>query len=243
MDQLPPPPEPSSGPAERSSRTYRIVVACARPIVRGWGRLTVEGLDVLPGSGPVVIFANHDSMWDPLTIAVAAGHRRQIRALAKASLWRIPVLAQVLDGMGQIPVRRGQKDASAMDAAVQVLTDGGCIGIFPEGTVTHGRILRARSGAGRLVLGEPASRIVCATVEGTTDMVAFPRRPRLRVRFFSPTGGGPRPGEDAVELSTRILAELRAEVPARASRRRHRRPLPVGVPGDRPGTPPGHPEG
>ena len=69
---------------------YRIVMAVATPIVRWWGRLDVVGLHLLPKSGPTVLMVNHDSHWDPVVIGVAAP-TRQLRALAKASLWKNPV--------------------------------------------------------------------------------------------------------------------------------------------------------
>jgi 1-acyl-sn-glycerol-3-phosphate acyltransferase len=48
------------------SRTYRAVLAALWPILRGWGRLQVVGVEALPLSGPTVLVANHDSAWDPL---------------------------------------------------------------------------------------------------------------------------------------------------------------------------------
>jgi 1-acyl-sn-glycerol-3-phosphate acyltransferase len=120
--------------------------------------------------------------------------------------------------MGQIPVRRGQADTDALDAAVQCLTAGGCLGIFPEGSRSQGRQLRARSGAGRLAQAVPQARIVCAAVTGTVDIARFPRRPRLKVTFFQPAPSSP--SESALELATRLTAELRAVAPVAAAGRR-----------------------
>ncbi len=204
--------------AGRIPPVYRMVMAAAGPIVRWWGRLEVVGLQNLPMHGATIVPANHDSAWDPVVIAFAARRHRQIQALAKASLWKNPLLGRVLDGMGQIPVRRGQADTDALDAAVQCLSDGGCLGIFPEGSRSQGRQLRARSGAGRLAQAVPQARIVCAAVTGTVDIARFPRRPRLKVTFFEPTPSSP--SESALELATRLTAELRAVAPVAAARRR-----------------------
>jgi 1-acyl-sn-glycerol-3-phosphate acyltransferase len=164
-----------------------------------------------------LLLANHDSAWDPLVIAAAVRNRRQIRALARSSLWRYRVLGRVLDAMGQIPIARGQGDANAIDLAVAELAAGACIGVFPEGTVSRGRRLRARSGAGRLALAVPEARLVCAAVTGTLDIARFPRRPRLHVCFFTPTEGAVRPGESANEYAARILAEIRLRAPVPVS--------------------------
>ncbi|MCO8271063.1 1-acyl-sn-glycerol-3-phosphate acyltransferase [Actinoplanes sp. TRM 88003] len=192
-------------------------MAAAWPVVRWWGRLEVVGLEILPTQGPTLVPANHDSSWDPVVIAAAARKRRQIQALAKASLWKNPLLRRILDGMGQIPVRRGEADTDALEAAIQCLAAGGCIGIFPEGTRSQGRQLRARSGAGRLAQAVPEARIVCAAVTGTVDIARFPRRPRLKVTFFEPTPSSP--SESAPELAARLTAELRAVAPIAAAGR------------------------
>jgi 1-acyl-sn-glycerol-3-phosphate acyltransferase len=211
--------------SEPMTFAYRMVMAVSSPIVRGWGRLHVDGLEHLPHAGPVLLAGNHDSYWDPIAVGVAARPRRQIRALAKSSMWKIKGLGIVLDGMGQIPIDRGKADAAALSRAIEELRAGACIGIFPEGTRSLGRELRARSGFGRLAEAVPEAEIVCVSVVGTTDIPAVPTRPDVRVRFFRPEGGGPQPGESAAELSARLLAEIRAEAPIVAAGRRRRREL------------------
>jgi 1-acyl-sn-glycerol-3-phosphate acyltransferase len=198
---------------------YRLVMLVATPIVRWWGRLTVTGLEALPTQGATVLMANHDSMWDPVVIGVAA-RTRQLRALAKASLWRNRPLAAVLDRMGQIPIERGRGDLAALSAAVGELERGNCIGVFPEGTVSRGEPLRALSGAGRLALAVADVQVVAARVIGSVDIVRFPRRPRLRVEFFRPADGQPRADETAVGLTKRVMAEVRDGAPYVACGRR-----------------------
>jgi 1-acyl-sn-glycerol-3-phosphate acyltransferase len=199
---------------------YRVAMAVCRPAVAGWGRLEVEGLEALPPEGPVLVVGNHDSHWDPVTVGVAAIRRRQIKALAKSTLWDVRGLSPILDGMGQIPIERGAGDAGALSRAIEELRAGACIGVFPEGTRSRGDVLRARSGVGRLALEVPEAKLVCVAIEGTSDMTGFPRRPRVRTRFFEPTGGQARPGEEPGEVSARLLAEIRAQVPPSLSWRK-----------------------
>lgn len=206
-------------PAETVSLMYRLVMIVCTPIVRWWGRLEVVGLDLLPRSGPTMLMVNHDSMWDPVVVGVAA-KRRQIRALAKSSLWKSRPLAWVLNGMGQIPIDRGRGDAAALSTAIAHLQQGRCIGVFPEGTVSRGRTLRAMSGAGRLTLAVPGTYVLGVAVTGVVDIVGFPRRPRLRVEFFEPAGGQPRPDETAIGLTKRVMAEVRDRAPVAAAGRR-----------------------
>src|SRR3954466_16227407 len=204
-----------------ASPTYRFVMAAVTPAIRWWGRLEGDGLEHLPTEGPVLLAGNHDSYWDPLAIGLAGLPRRQICALAKSSLWK-PGLGRILDGMGQIPIVRGQGDAHAMDRAVEELRAGRCIRVFPEGTRSLGRTLRARSGFGRLADAVPEAQIVCCTVEGTVDIPKFPKsRPHVKVRFFAPAGGQRLSGESAQDLSIRLLSEIRAHAPhAHAGRKK-----------------------
>jgi 1-acyl-sn-glycerol-3-phosphate acyltransferase len=160
-------------------------------------------------------------------VGMAAVKRRQIRALAKAELWDVRGLSPILDGMGQIPIERGSGDKQALARAIETLRAGACIGVFPEGTRSRGKVLRARSGIGRLALEVPEAHVTLVAIEGTSDLTGFPRRPRLRVRFFDPAGGQPRPDEDPGELSARLLAEIRELVPPSISYRKRGRALPA----------------
>ena len=73
--------------------------------------------------------------------------------------------------------------------------------------------MRPLSGAGRLALAVPPSRVVAARITGAVDIVRFPHRPRIRVEFFEPAGGQPAEGESAVALTKRVMQEIRAQAP------------------------------
>ena len=94
-------PEPISG-------TYRFAMSVCSPIIRRWGRLEASGVELLPRSGPTLVIGNHDSYWDPVAIGVAGRERRQIRALAKSTLWDIKPLGADPErhGSGADPARR-----------------------------------------------------------------------------------------------------------------------------------------
>ncbi len=204
------------------SRTYRVALGICSPLVRSWGRLEVSGLEHVPADGPVLVIGNHDSHWDPVAIGIAGLPKRQIRALAKASLWDIKPLAPILNGMGQIPIKRGAGDAGALDAATEQLSGGACIGVFPEGTISRGLALRARSGIGRLALAVPESKLVCVSTTGTVDIVRFPKRPQIKVEFFEPASGQIDPAEEPGALSARVLAEIRERSPIALPGRRRK---------------------
>ncbi len=199
---------------------YRVVTAIGSPIMWRWSRMQVTGLECLPATGPAIVVGDHDSYWDPIAIAVAAKPVRQIRALAKASLWNNKIVAAFMTEMGHIPVARGTSNADAMATAEEELRKGACIGIFPEGTRSLGCELRARAGVGRLAAAVPEATVVCVRTNGSVDVVRLPKRPRISVEFYRPTGGQLQPGETAAEFSERLLAELREGAPREIPGRR-----------------------
>ncbi len=185
--------------------------------LRWWVRLEARGLEALPRQGPVLVVSNHDSWLDPLAIAeVMMWRQRQVRFLARASLWKWRIAAAILDRIAQIPIRRGTGDAAALDAAVAALRGGEAVAIFPEGTFSRGRSLRARRGVARLAQACPEVPVVLAAVEGGTALTRFPRRPRVIVELFLPTGGQAGAEEPPAELAQRLLDEIRVRVPPTA---------------------------
>src|SRR5829696_3131079 len=108
---------------------------------------------------------------------------------------------------------RKHRQIRALANAIDALRAGACIGVFPEGTISVGRTLRARSGIGRLALEVPEARLVCTTVQGCPDIARFPKRPRIRVRFFEPAAGQADPSESPAALSQRLLDEIRTIAP------------------------------
>jgi 1-acyl-sn-glycerol-3-phosphate acyltransferase len=200
---------------------YRGVMVASTPGVVWWGRLHVTGLELLPLEGPVLVVGDHDSYWDTVAAGIAALPRRQIRALAKSSMWKNKMLGAVLTGMGQIPIERGSRDSGALDRAIEELRKGACIGIYPEGTRSLGRALRARSGVGYLARAVPEATIVGVACNDTVAIPRFQRgRPHVRVEFFEFDRPAIAPEESPQAYSTRLLAQLRRRAPIEVAGRK-----------------------
>ena len=200
---------------------YRGVMIASTPGVVWWGRLQVTGLELLPLEGPLLVVGDHDSYWDTVTTGIAALPRRQIRALAKSSMWKNKLVGRVLTAMGQIPIERGSGDGGALDRAIAELRGGACIGIYPEGTRSLGRALRARSGIGYLAQAVPEATIIGGACNGTAALPRFPReRPRVHVEFFAFDRPAIAPGESPQEYSTRLLTQIRQRAPIEVAGRK-----------------------
>ena len=92
------------------------------------------------GRRRVLLVANHVSHIDPVYDAVfvrKAGAGPHF--MAKASLWKVPVLGTVMRGTDQIPVERagGGAGKQSLDAAEAALRAGKVVLIYPEGTITR----------------------------------------------------------------------------------------------------------
>ena len=206
---------------ESITPAYRGVMLASTPAVVWWGRLRVTGLELLPLEGPLLLVGDHDSYWDTVAAGIAAMGRRQIRALAKSSMWKNGLLGAVLTGMGQIPIERGSGDTGALDRAIEELRNGACIGIYPEGTRSLGRALRARSGIGYLARAVPEAKIIGLACSGTVAIPRLPRaRPHVRVDFFEFEQPAIAPEESPQQYSTRLLAQLRQRAPIEVAGRK-----------------------
>jgi 1-acyl-sn-glycerol-3-phosphate acyltransferase len=211
--------------------TYRGVMLASSPGVVWWGRLQVTGLELLPLEGPLLLVGDHDSYWDTVAAGIAAAPRRQIRALAKSSMWTNKLLGTVLTRMGQIPIERGSGDGRALDRAIEELRTGVCIGIYPEGTRSLGRVLRARSGVGYLARAVPEATIIGVACTGTVAIPRFPRaRPQVRVEFFEFDRPAIAPEESPQQYGTRLLAQIRQRAPIEVAGRKRAAALAGRVP-------------
>jgi 1-acyl-sn-glycerol-3-phosphate acyltransferase len=196
---------------------YRLLTFLLSPLAF-WGRLRVTGLELVPQEGPLLVVPNHDSQMDPIIVALALRGRRSVRFLGRAELWRNRFLGWLLYAAHQIPIERGAQDTAALDEAVTALHAGSSICIFPEGRLSRGETLRARTGVSRLAAACPDARIVLCKVAGTTDFVRFPKRPRVGVEFRA-TGALPSPSEAPQEFASALLDEVRQCVPAQKAGR------------------------
>jgi len=133
------------------------VVTVLDLVVRPLTRRDWRAQDKIPQIGGVIFVVNHISNADPLALGqFLAFSGRWPRFLAKASLFRVPVLGRILRACGQIPVQRqSAESADALQAAVEAVNQGRAVVIYPEGTITrdpHLWPMAGKTGAARIAL-------------------------------------------------------------------------------------------
>ena len=120
-------------------------------------KLRLSGVENVPKTGAFVLAPNHYSEIDPLVIGVAMWKiGRMPRYMAKASLFKVPIVGRLLKASGQIPVERaGARGSDPLAAAKQIAEQGLAVVIYPEGTLTRDPDLwpmRGKTGAVRTAL-------------------------------------------------------------------------------------------
>jgi 1-acyl-sn-glycerol-3-phosphate acyltransferase len=181
-------------------------------------RIEVVGLERVPRAGPLIVVANHqNALVDPLVLLAVLP--RTIRPVAKATLFRHPLLAPFVRMAGALPVHRRQDPGSdatgnvAMFAAVAAaLQNGEAILIFPEGvSQPEPMLMPLRTGVARMVLGTEGDASAPATTLLPVGLV-FHDPGTFRSGWALVLVGPPVPSEDlhavAVKEPERAVREL-----------------------------------
>lgn len=113
---------------------YRFAWVLCRFVLLTVRRMEVRGAEYIPIQGGLVLASNHRSYWDPVIVGCALPKTRRVYFMAKAELFQIPLLGLIIRNLGAFPVKRGGADRSAIRTALEYLTSGEAVGIFPEGT-------------------------------------------------------------------------------------------------------------
>ena len=138
----------------KNSPRQSFVYACVSylfvfPIFRFLFRGKTQGMSNVPRTGGVVVVSNHGSHLDPPILGHALG--RPVAFMAKAELFRIPILSFIISACGAYSVKRGAGDREALRTASNRLTEGWATGVFLDGTrQENGRVNDPKAGAALL---------------------------------------------------------------------------------------------
>ncbi len=179
-------------------------------------RMRLEGRERLPWRGPAVLVANHLSMLD---ILVLYGLFRPFKWVAKAELFRVPIVGWNMSLNDYVPLWRGDRDSirRMMDRCRTHLARGTPVLLFPEGTRSRdGRMQPFKDGAFRLAV-EAGCPVIPIAVTGTFDSlpktgVVIRNRMRAHVRVLDPISPAEHPSPHALRDAAR--AAIAAAVPA-----------------------------
>ena len=111
---------------------YALAKLIAGIVFRIKYRVKITGIEHIPGSGGVILCANHTNALDPILIAMAV--KRKLRFIAKKELFENKALAALINALGAFPVDREATDITAYKTAIKLLRNGEALLLFSQGT-------------------------------------------------------------------------------------------------------------
>lgn len=198
--------------APRPSAVYLAIGALTLPFVKVVFRLRSTGTEHLPKEGGFVLSPNHLSNLDPWPLGAPLFPRRYLRFMAKSELYWFP-LGLLIQGGGAFKVRRGERDAAAIERGIELARAGHAVVIFPEGTRRKKGVVkkhqpRPHTGAARIALGADVP-LIPAAIKGTDNLLHLGP---LRVAYGPPVALDDLRGRDdreaAQEATDRLMEEI-----------------------------------
>ena len=127
--------------------------------------LRVYGRERIPREGGLVVALNHFSWIDIPDFAYA--NPRNTSFVAKAEVHRVPGLGQFVREFDSFAIRRGESDREAVRRMREIARDGGCLGVFVEGTRQRSGVPgEVQPGAAMVAVKEDVP-IVCGAIHGS----------------------------------------------------------------------------
>jgi 1-acyl-sn-glycerol-3-phosphate acyltransferase len=205
----------AGGPSPRGAEVGRRIGV---GLMHGLWRPRVLGAGKVPPTGAAILAVNHSHMLDgPMVMGVSP---RPTHFLIKKEAFVGP-LDPFLRGIGQVAVDRHGTDRTAVTDALAVLSDGGVLGIFPEGTRGEGDFASLRAGLAYFALRSgapvvPVAVLGSAEKRGRLITGLPPLRHRVDVVFGDPFDAGDGTGrrtraaldQATVRIQERLAAHL-----------------------------------
>lgn len=211
----PPGPDTSAlPPRARLSLGRRLVRALFGGYLRAWHQFRVEGYDLIPSTGPALVLTNHASLLDVPALMVADVYPDSA-LVAKASLFKLPIVRQALRAWGAIPVERQGRDTAGVRALLQALRAGRVVALAAEGHRSRtGRLQPINTVIARLATGAGVPLIpvgIAGTFRALPPGAMLPRRHPVVLRLGRPFRL--ERGMDDATAALRIQAEIAALLP------------------------------
>lgn len=155
-------------------------------VIRTWAKvilwvsgvkMIVDGLENIDPHKPYIFAANHIGAFDILTTVIAIP--QTARFIAKAELFKIPLLAQGMrmTGMLEIDRKNSEKARKTLDKAIATIKDGCSVIIFPEGTRSRTNEIQPFKKGGFILAINGKISIIPTVINGTQYI--FPKGSKI----------------------------------------------------------------
>jgi 1-acyl-sn-glycerol-3-phosphate acyltransferase len=157
-----------------------------RVFVRLLARVEIHGLERFPREGPLIVVGNHTGAMEVVLLTIYSP--RPIEYLGSVDIPHEGYIAAIVYSYGFIPIFRGKASRASLEASLDVLRQGGVLGLFPEGGIWEPAIRRAQAGVAWLSYRGQAPMLPIgfgSTRGALSDMLRL-RRPRLTMYVGEP---------------------------------------------------------
>jgi len=161
-----------------------------------------------------VLVCNHTGWAEPIWLAYAA-YPKALHQMAKRELFQSPAIAHLLRVLGAFPVDRGRPSRAMLNHAVDLVSRGDWLLIFPIGTRSQSET-KARRGAA-VIASKAEALIVPIHYEGPTKIGLFDllNPPTIVIRFGPDIDVSPSANDR--QSTTELTADLDRAIRAQRS--------------------------
>lgn len=188
-----------------------------RVLLKLFARLNVEGLEKIPQKGPVILAVNHVHVLEvALTVAIP---KRQVELIGNGDIPFDPSFGWLANAYGFIPVKRGSLDREAMQKGMDVLLQGGVLGIFPEGGIWDQANMEPQIGVSLIAQRTQTSviPIACGGMKGAMGQILKFKRPVITMKIGEaippPLTSASYEKETLKAHASQVLQEIQALLP------------------------------
>jgi 1-acyl-sn-glycerol-3-phosphate acyltransferase len=173
----------------------------------------VEQFERLKDGGPLIVYANHSSWWDPMVSVLLAEQllpgRRHYAPMDATALAKYPILRRL--GIFPVEMNSPRGAAQFLRTSQAILSEGGVVWITPQGRFADPRKpLEFKPGLGTLAVRVPGLTLLPMAIEYT---FWDERLPETLLRFGSPLQIPEQTrAEEAKQMLERSLASVMEEL-------------------------------
>lgn len=179
-----------------------------------YGRLSVQGRENLPATGPYILAPNHLSLADaPAVVSAISWHlASQTFFLGTTDYFGGPLTSKIAGDINVIPVDMDTRLYGAMQLSAYVLRHNKVLCVFPEGGRSRdGNIKEFKKGVG-IIAKELNIPIIPVAIKGTYEMLPpgrrFPGPSRISVTFGKPVNPEGKDYDEIVKTLYQRVVEL-----------------------------------
>ena len=142
-------------------------------------RMKVHGRENVPRTGSILFVANHQSNFDPPLVGSVVCDRPFL-GIARKGLFSSKLLSLFLHQFGAIEIKRGESDIKAIRLAVNELSAGRCVLLFPEGSRSPDGNMHEFKRGFWLLLRKSKAIVLPIGIEGAYDAWKIGSKQKLR---------------------------------------------------------------